>query len=345
MTARAQTPPEISVLLPAYNAAATLPATLDSLLAQTFGDFEIVAVDDGSTDETGAILHTYAARDARVRLIQQAHAGVVAAAQAGLLACRGALVARMDADDLAVPERLALQRDLLLSDAKLGVVGCLVENFPATEVRAGFRIYTEWLNSLVTPADIARDIFIESPLANPSTMMRRAELLALGGYQERGWPEDYDLWLRYHQAGWQFAKVPQVLLRWREHPARLTRTDSRYSVENFLRAKAHYLLRGPLAGRESLVIWGAGQMGRRLSKHLVRGGAPLVTFLDIDPQKIARPLRGQPVQPTDILPALWPTLPRPLVLVAVAARRARAIIRARLNTWGLVETDDFWYVA
>ena len=110
MTARAQTPPEISVLLPAYNAAATLPAALDSLLAQTFGDFEIVVVDDGSIDETGAILHTYAARDARVRSIRQAHAGVVGAAQAGLLACRGALVARMDADDLAVPERLALQR-------------------------------------------------------------------------------------------------------------------------------------------------------------------------------------------------------------------------------------------
>ena len=85
-----------------------------------------------------------------------------------------------------------------------------------------------------SPDAIAREIWIESPLAHPSVVMRRTCLERLGGYQDHGWPEDYDLWLRMHLAGERLAKVPEVLLDWREHPARLTRIDSRYAVENFL---------------------------------------------------------------------------------------------------------------
>lgn len=339
------TTPAVSVLMPCYNAAATLDEAMTSLLAQTLDDLEVVALDDGSEDATADRLRAWAARDGRVRPVRLPHRGLIPALNAGLAACRAPLVARMDADDRAHPDRLAQQVALLDRSPEIAVAGCLVDGFPAEEVREGFRIYIAWLNSLVTSEDIAREIWIESPLAHSSVVLRKAAVEGLGGYQDHGWPEDYDLWLRMHLSGARFAKVPQVLLYWREHPARLTRTDRRYAVENFLRAKARYLAAGPLCERGAVIVWGAGQMGRRLSKHLTRAAVPLAAFVDIDPAKIGRRRRGLPVYAPGDLPALWHGLERPVLLSAVGARGARALIREQLMTMGLREGEDWWAVA
>lgn len=337
--------PLVSVLMPVYNAAATLPATLESLLCQTWHNFEIIAVDDGSTDDSLALMQQWEGRDARLRPIAAPHRGLIPALNCGLQQCRGTYVARMDADDLAHPQRLEKQLRLFGQEPDLSVVGCLVESFPPEDVAEGFRIYQDWLNQLVHHDDICREIFIESPIVHPSAVVRRAELVDLGGYQERGWPEDYDLWLRYFSAGRRFAKVPEILLSWREHPTRMTRTDSRYSVENFLRAKAHYLIEGPLQERDALIMWGAGKTGRRLSKHLIRGGHPPAVFVDIAPDKIGKTLRNIPIIGADELISHWNQFKHPLLLAAVASRGARDLIRAELTKLGLVETQDFICVA
>jgi len=331
--------------MPCYNAAATLTEALDSLVRQTLPDFEVVAVDDGSNDETGRILAEWAGRDSRFRVICQPHGGVIRAANTALSACRGVYLARMDADDRCHPQRLARQAAFLDANPQVAIVASLVSAFPAGQVREGFRIYIEWLNGLLTDADIRREMFVECPLPNPSVMFRRAWLERLGGYQEHGWPEDYDWFLRAYQAGARFAKIPEVLLEWREHPARLTRTDPRYSLENFLRAKAYYLASGPLAGCDAVIIWGAGMMGRRLSKHLQQQGVPLAAFVDIDPRKIGRTRRGQPILPPEELPAIRQRFSHPVLLAAVGARSARQLIRQRLNALGWREGVDWWSVA
>jgi hypothetical protein len=212
-------------------------------------------------------------------------------------------------------------------------------------LREGFQIYIDWLNNLITHEDICREIFVESPICHPTVMVRKKVLVDLGGYEERGWPEDYDLWLRMYLAGHQFAKLPEVLLSWREHPQRLTRTDSRYSVENFIRAKSHYLPQGPLKGRDAVIVWGAGMMGRRMSKHLLREGVPLVAFIDIDPKKIGRTLRSLPIISPEALMDWWERYECPALLAAVGARGARALIRERLGGFGLVEGEDWWGIA
>jgi glycosyltransferase involved in cell wall biosynthesis len=337
--------PAVSVLMPCYNTADTLEEALQSLRRQTFPDFEIIAVDDGSTDHTPAILQDWQAQDDRLRVIRQAHAGIVAALDCGLAACQAPLVARMDADDRSHSTRLERQVAYLQSHPEVDVAGCLVEGFPPGQVREGYRIYIDWLNSLVTDGDIRREIFVESPLAHPSVIFRRAAIEQAGGYQERGWAEDYDLWLRLYLRGVHFGKVPQVLLEWREHPERLTRRDGRYSLENFLRAKASYLAQGPLQKRSAVMVWGAGMMGRRLSKHLLRQGVPLRGFIDIDPRKIGRTRYGLPILDPEKLAGWWQEQDRPALLAAVGARGARGIIRANLQALGLQEADDWWAVA
>jgi glycosyltransferase involved in cell wall biosynthesis len=331
--------------MPCFNAETTIDETMQSLLDQTLTQFEIVAVDDGSSDQTLNLLRRWADDDGRVRILAREHEGIISALNAGLAECRATLVARMDADDRCHPERLEKQVKALESDPGLAVCASLVEGFPVEHVREGYRIYIDWLNRLVSHEGITREIFIESPLAHPSVAFRKRWVEKVGGYQEHGWPEDYDLWLRLYLAGARFSKVPEILLYWREHEQRLTRIDSRYSVENFLRAKAHYLCKGPLVDCDSVIVWGAGQMGRRLSKHLERGGAPLTAFIDIDPGKIGRERRGRPIVSPEELRNQLEAAERLVVLAAVSSRGARALIRERLNGMGLREGSDWWAVA
>lgn len=337
--------PAISVLLPVYDGEEFLDECLQDLANQTFEDFEVVAVDDGSSDRSLEILKSWCSRDSRFRVLTRPHSGLVETLNAGLSACRGELIARMDADDKAHPRRLELQSMAFDRSPDLDVVASLVAHFPEETLREGLRIYENWLNSLVTHDQILRERFIESPIPHPAAMVRRRVLEGAGGYREVGYPEDYDLWLRLAAAGRRFGKVPETLYFWRHHEARLTFTDPRYAVERFLACKAHHLTLGPLKGMDSIIVWGAGQTGRRLSKHLIREGAPVTAFVDIDPSKVGGTLRGRPVHPPEELHRLVSEVEARAVVAAVSSRGARALIRQRLESMNLCETLDFWCAA
>jgi glycosyltransferase involved in cell wall biosynthesis len=343
---RVESSGRVSVLLPVYNASLYLEESLGSLAGQTLDDFEIVAIDDGSVDGSSRILERWSQRDFRLRVLRQQHLGLVPALNRGLALCRGDLIARMDADDISHPDRLALQRRVLMERSEIDVVASLVTHFSTGSVGEGLRVYESWLNNLVEDAEIRRDLFVESPLPHPSVMVRRSALAAIGGYRDRGWPEDYDAWLRLAREGHRFTKIPQVLLLWRDRPDRLSRVDGRYAIERFLECKAHHLVRGPLMGRQRVLLWGAGKTGRRLSKHLLRRRVPLEGFIDIDPKKWGRTVRGLPVFRPEALPEWIANDARSwILLAAVSSRGARARIREHLTASGWKEAQDFWCVA
>jgi glycosyltransferase involved in cell wall biosynthesis len=337
--------PDVSILLPCYNASSTLEETLSCLAAQSYPNFEVICVDDGSTDDTAAILDAWSGRDPRFVVLKSDHGGIVKAANLGLEFCRAPIIVRMDADDRCHPDRVSIQREYLLDHPEVTVVSSLVSGFPDDQIGEGFSLYYQWLNSLLSHEDISRQIFVESPIANPSAAYRKSWVRDLGGYQDHGWPEDYDLWLRLYLAGARFEKIPQVLLEWREHPDRLTHLDSRYSVENFLRAKAHYLAKGPAQDRDGVIVWGAGMTGRRLSKHLVREGLPLVAFVEVDKKKIGRTRRGKPIIGVGELLDWWGKFENPILLTAVRARKATPLIKAQLDELRLIEGQDWWQAA
>jgi glycosyltransferase involved in cell wall biosynthesis len=335
--------PAVSVVLPVRDAAPTLGEALDSLARQSLCDLQVVAVDDGSVDGSGDILDRRAAAEPWLEVVHTPPRGLVAALNSGLSLCGARYVARMDADDISHPRRLELQARELDRRPGIGVVSCLVRHFPAPAVARGARLYEGWLNSLVTPEAIRRERFVESPVAHPSVMVRAEVLERVGGWRDAGWAEDYDLWLRLLEQGVRFSKVQRCLLLWREHGDRLTRTDPRYGRTAFMDCRAHYLLRGPLADRPPVVVWGAGPTGRRLARRLMDGGANLVAFVDIDPDKIGRRRHGVPVVgPEDLAGLLGPAS---VVLAAVASRGARDLIRPRLVALGLEEGVSFWCVA
>ena len=244
----------------------------------------------------------------------------------------------MDADDVSLPGRLAAQLDLLAKEPRVAAVGGRVTAFPDHAVQDGMRRYVEWMNGLVTPEEHARDVFVEAPLCHPSVTMRRDALERVGGYRDVDWPEDYDLWLRLHAAGWSLAKTERQVLRWRRREGSLTFSDARYSLERHRALKARFLAPrlATLARGRALACWGAGPTGRRLARALEHEHVRFQRFVDIDPRKIGRIARGAPIVAPEAIDRS-----REVVVVAVGAAGARALVREALRERGFLEGADF----
>lgn len=331
--------PLVSIVLPVRNGAATLPRALTSLQTQTWRDWELIAVDDGSCDGTGEILAAAARRDTRMRVIRASQPGLVPALNAGLSIAGGGFIARMDADDESHPDRLTEQMAMLRREPSLNVVGCHVEYAGDRATARGYALHVDWLNSLVTPEQIVLNRFIESPHAHPSVIFRRVMVDRHGGYREGDFPEDYELWLRWLDAGVRMAKVPRALLTWHDSPARLSRTDARYAPDAFYQVKAPWIAREleRSAGGRAIWIWGAGRPTRGRAGELGKHGVRIAGYIDIDPRKTGRKVGGVPVVAPDGLPEPGAVF----VLGYVATRGARDLIRAELTRRHYVEGRDF----
>jgi glycosyltransferase involved in cell wall biosynthesis len=324
------------VLLPVRDAAATLPACLRSLARQTLADWECVLVDDGSRDASLAVARAAAARDPRLRVIAAERRGIVSALGAGLAACRAPVVARMDADDWMHRERLAAQLAALDADPALAALGTHVRLFPRRGLREGGRAYEAWLNAIDSPAAVAREAFVECPLAHPTLAIRRAVLLR-HGYRDAPWAEDYDLLLRLLAAGEKLSVLPRRLVGWRHGGERLSRRDPRYSLAAFTACKAAYLSQGFLAHAGDYVLWGYGETGKALRRALAEHGRRPSHIVELHPRRLGETIHGAPVVRADALRAL----PRRPIVVSVAGAGPRAEIRAELAALGFEELRDF----
>jgi glycosyltransferase involved in cell wall biosynthesis len=325
--------------MPVRDEAPYLEEALASLSAQTLEDYEVLLVDDGSVDGSAEIAEAHAAGDRRFRVVRRERRGLVAALEHARAEARGRLLARMDGDDVALPERLAIQVEAL--DAGVLVAcGGRIAYFPEEVVRDGARRYQRWINSLVTPEAAVRDVFVECPIPHPTLLVRAGAVEAVGGYRSCGWPEDYDLVLRLWERGASFRNVEQVVLRWREHSDRASRSERIYSEAAFVRAKVHYLRRTLLRDR-GVLVWGAGPVGKAFARELTAQGASVVAFVDVDPRKVGKRVYGAPVVGVEEAPRFAEAF----AVGAVAGEEARERIRALVAAQGRREGVDFVAVA
>lgn len=331
--------PFISVVLPFRNADATLAGAMESIHRQTWTRMEVIAVDDGSTDNSARIAADFVRTDPRFRVITLEQKGIVAALQVGCTAARGAYIARMDGDDWAAPTRIARQAALMEADPRLGLTGTLVRVF-GSAVGTGRRRYEAWLNELTDHDAITRDRFIECPIAHPTFMMRREAYDAVGGYEDHEWAEDYDLLLRLWSAGWRLGKAPETLLHWRDTSGRLSMNDPRYSPARFRAAKRRFLLPWMLSQGRPFVQWGAGRAGKPWLREWPPERRPAFA-IDVHPRKIGKTIHGCPVKGWDALPAPGAAF----IAVAVGAVGARETIRAWCVDNGYAEGRDFLFLA
>jgi glycosyltransferase involved in cell wall biosynthesis len=207
--------PEVSVVMPVFNAERFLPGTVDSVLGQTFTNLELVAVDDGSTDRSIDILQGFATKDARVRVIVRAHTGIAGARNDGIAAARGEFVAAMDNDDVMCPERLALQVSFLRRHPDYVAVGAAAmlvdEDGDPLNVRR-FPTSSEEIEAELLAG--------KNPLMQSNCLFRRDTLVKMGGYRDRcNFAEDYDLFLRLSEHG-RLGNLDEVLAQFRQHVSR-----------------------------------------------------------------------------------------------------------------------------
>jgi glycosyltransferase involved in cell wall biosynthesis len=335
--------PRVSIVLPFHNARRYLRGAIESVTADRELDSELLLIDDGSTDGGASIAAAAASRDARIRLIRTGHRGVVEGLNRGIAEAEAPLVARMDADDIAHPCRVARQCALLAQRPEIDLVSCLVRPLcDGAGLGEGTRRYLDWLNASIGPTQIRRDLFVESPLPHPTVVFRKKTVEALGGYRDYDGPEDYDLWLRMASAGCRFAKIPEVLLEWRIHPRSLSRTDRRYRTRAFYRRKFDHVVgelrNGGLGGGRRLRLWGAGANGRRLGACLRRAGYRIEAFVDIDPRKVGTVRGGVKVLSAEVVGRDDEGCH---YLCVVGSWGAREAIRHALGSAGKAEGEDF----
>ncbi len=230
---------QVTVVIPARNASATLGMTLESLKAQTFKDFDVLVVDDGSTDGTGEIAANYA-RHLDVQVLRhESSQGVANAINAGLGQSGAALIARLDADDLARQDRLAMQVAFMASHPGIDICGSDMAMFSGG---AGAVVQAERLSHPTVHADIQAGMVQRNTLAHPSLLIRRAFFGDVGGYDDRyESAEDYELWTRGILFGKQYANIPEPLTYYRLHPGQVTRNRAQQQRERDLAIKKKYL--------------------------------------------------------------------------------------------------------
>ncbi len=336
---------KVSVLMPVFNAESTLQECLDSIFKQTLQDFEIIAVNDFSTDDSQRMLLSY--NDTRIKIIQNNHKGIVSALNAGMKCCSSEYIARMDADDVMHETRLKKQYDLLRSDESISLCATQARKFPEEMIKAGYVEYMRWQNACLTKQDIQNQIYIESPFSHPSVMFRKSRVSALGGYRQGEFPEDYELWLRLFHAGHDMIKLDEILIDWRESENRLSRTSSRYSESAFEILRAEYLAKEPRLQNRSIVFWGAGRKTRQRVQHLVDNGIKPCAWIDIDNGKIGKQYHGAKTYPPEWLRQYQHAEQhkKPFVLNYVRNHGARDECRKFLDDAGYVMGQDYLDVA
>ena len=328
----------VSVILPVFNAASTISRAIHSILHQTLTDLELIVVNDGSTDGTWDTVANI--RDPRLRAVSIKHGGVASAANHAVTCAQAPVIARMDADDYAHPDRLRLQLQQL-TEQNLDVIGSCVRIVdPTSAPSQTLARYQQWINEETrTSEQILALRFVEFPLVNPTILAKRSyfDLQCL----DNDLPEDYDLMLRAAAAGMRFGKTPEVLLDWTDHPTRLTRCDARYSRQAFDRCRRQHLLNGPLQSARTVDLWGVGRTGKAWLRWLQSRGFTVRRAYEVNDRKVDTRIHGVLVQAADQLAAADGT---PL-LIAVGAAGARDLIRPQILARQYRPGRDAWFVS
>lgn len=257
----------ISVILPFLNAAPWLHECLQSLQQQQYPDLEFLLINDHSTDDSAAIVQTFAKLDSRFVLLHNPGRGLIAANAYGLSMATGQLVTRMDADDVMLPDKMQALAQPLLQKGPGHITTGYVRFFPDAHIGIGTRFYQNWLNARCDANDHWDWIWRECVIPSPCWMAWLCDVRAVNAYDTPVYPDDYELAFRFYRAGMKVLPVCEVLHHWRQHATRMSRKHGGFSAEAFTALKWSWFRR--MHGEpDNLYIMGHGKKARFLASIL-----------------------------------------------------------------------------
>lgn len=247
--------PLVSVIMPVKNAAPYLSECLDSICKQTLHSWELILVDDHSSDESEAIAETFCLKDSRITLYKNPGSGIIEALKKAFAHTSGQYITRMDADDIMPEYRLEKMLNAIQFAPPKTVVTGMVRYFSSTDISPGYRKYEHWLNEINRQNTQWENIYRECVIASPNWMAQKTVLEQINAFEDLLYPEDYHLVLKWYQHRFNILTLPEITLHWREHERRTSRNSSNYQQEAFFKLKIQVFLKLDW-NKERLIVWG-----------------------------------------------------------------------------------------
>ena len=312
---------------------------LDSIVRQTYTNWELLAINDHSSDRTPAILEEYAARDHRIKVVYSKRHKLIPALKEGYQHISGELINRMDSDDRMPYDKLETLVREWKKYGKGHIIAGGTEHFvDEGEVGEGFRKYEQWLNQVARNNTHYQEIYRECVIPSHSWMLHREDFELVGAFNPEVYPEDYDLCFRFYRQGLKVVGIDKVLHYWRDRSNRISRTWEEYKDNRYYELKLRYFYELDRDLSRPLVVWGAGKNGKDLVKKiLLLEGA--INWVCDNEQKIGKDIYGVRMREVEVIDELQ----NPQILIAVTSRGEREKIQTNLLAWNKQPVKDFWF--
>lgn len=330
--------PLISILTPFKNTADFLPECLNSIISQTYINWELLIVDDGSTDNSYKIVEKFANKDSRIKLFKNNGKGIIDALKTAYSNSSGTLITRMDSDDIMVNIKLNNMAYQLLKHGKGHISLGFVKYFSENGISDGYRKYETWLNNLTLTGNNFSDLYKECVIASPCWMVYKTDLDRCDAFNPNRYPEDYDLVFRFYEAKLKCIPSNQILHYWRDYSWRTSRTHEHYAMNYFLDIKMFYFLKLNYDANRPLVLLGAGGKGKTMAKQLIEANVKFTWICD-NPNKIGRNIYDVFMHNYHKIHELE----NPQVLVSVANEEAQTEIKQLFNSKNMTPMEDYFF--
>lgn len=312
--------------MPAKNVELYIAECLESILCQTYENWELIVVNDHSTDRTKLILQEYALNDSRIAVMDNEGEGIIDALKLAFENCKGEFVTRMDSDDRMSEHKIEKLIGALIEKGKGHVATGYVKYFSEDELGDGYKKYESWLNGLTEQESNYSEIYKECVIASPCWMVHREDLLKVGGF-DGPYPEDYDLCFRFRNNNLKIIGIQEILHYWRDYKNRTSRTDDNYADNSFIDLKVTHFVQQDLKKGGLLVLWGAGRKGKMIAKKLLSLNVGFHWVCD-NQNKIGHNIYGKILQEFNTKLSSK----KPQVIVAVAQAGAQQIISSNIES-------------
>ncbi|MEM9076403.1 MAG: glycosyltransferase family 2 protein [Bacteroidota bacterium] len=330
--------PKVSILIPFKNTEKYLSECLDSILAQTYSNWEVIAVDDASQDSSFELVSNYTKKDPRIQVLKNTGNGVIPALQTAYSNCIGQYITRMDSDDVMLAKRLQVMVESLQKHGLGYLAVGQVNYFSENGIGNGYRKYEIWLNALTKAGTNYLEIYKECVIPSPCWMVSKADFEKCGGFNSNRYPEDYDLAFRFYENGLNVIPCDEVLHQWRDYDHRASRTSEHYKQNYFLDIKLDYFVKLDYQPNKQLVLWGAGSKGKEIAKKLQQKSLDFVWLCD-NQKKIGTKIYGHTLYHFSKLCELH----KPQSIITVANENEQKEIKSFLASLDYIQTKDYFF--